>query len=676
MKNSTNTLILLIFGGFLSLFPLALGATGNTSNISNELKPVDVNINKENKKSSLEKTVSYIEAKKNSQKKSSTFYEGGNDGNGQDRIEGDRYIHITPEGKTIVSWATQSAIDKFYENMEQIIEGSSLKDGLEYDPVNPIFGVVPEVPGADPSERSPLLELILPADKKFTLEQRIQSRGLFNEQKRNWDCGQFATQNAHIDGFGIYDIINSGLTTGENKDPYDYSTNGDFEAPTYLVSTRTTSGVAHAVCGMFLGKENPSENNLEDFSQWYFWEPQTGEEIKPGDYSFNDHAYVEWFGKTKDFLGNWLYDSQTIIKFTNINDNPESKDKHPSLKESWNPGEKATTEGDKDIEIYQGIENDYEALAGEVQNKYPQTLEETVVTSGQVMNGGPEQTNYDVLVLRNLTAGIYNSQNTVDMIKNQTLRIRDTTPPNADGTDNSGFPAELVQEVVKSNETCDGLVYTKTTEQFYKDMAGNVLNLENIVEEIDETVMPECTNIADTLEITGHPDETSYHPDDLENGWGQWSHPTNDLRFEYSSEILHEAYGEKDVKNKITAYSNRSDCEVADTSYVVKIRSAVGISDLSNNKHIQIYPNPASSFINIKIDESLFLSSPNVFEIRISDINGMVYTRVIPAHPTTRIPLKSLPTGTLLLQIYQNGKLIAVKKIIKASGLSTISTAA
>jgi len=102
---------------------------------------------------------------------------------------------------------------------------------------------------------------------------------------------------------------------------------------------------------------------------------------------------------------------------------------HPSLVISWNPMEEVETPSDQDIEYYQGIENDYGTLADGINNLYPGTLEEKVFSSGQVNDASMDQVNYDVEVSHELIAGAYNPQNTVDAIKNHTLKIKDTTPP-------------------------------------------------------------------------------------------------------------------------------------------------------------------------------------------------------------------------------------------------------
>ena len=88
----------------------------------------------------------------------------------------------------------------------------------------------------------------------------------------NWECGNFSDQTCiNFHGFNV---------NPEIYVTYDFNNNGRFNLPVYSVSTNTENtdnGTYHAINSILTG------NNSFDFNDWYFFEPQTDDEVKIGD---------------------------------------------------------------------------------------------------------------------------------------------------------------------------------------------------------------------------------------------------------------------------------------------------------------------------------------------------------------------------------------------------------
>jgi hypothetical protein len=138
-----------------------------------------------------------------------------------------------------------------------------------------------------------------------------------------YECADFALQHI-INFFGYEDPEGY-----QNYDKYNWGDNGKYNYPVYDAATKiseahpdygTFSG-GHAICAMFVGPKDKSvKENPLDFTQWYFWEPQNDQEVKPGDWNMNKNegVIIMWHGKTNSDLGGVYYDSSQLIKW-NLN---------------------------------------------------------------------------------------------------------------------------------------------------------------------------------------------------------------------------------------------------------------------------------------------------------------------------------------------------------------------
>lgn len=83
-----------------------------------------------------------------------------------------------------------------------------------------------------------------------------------------------------------------------------------------------------------------------------------------------------------------------------------------------------------------------------------------------------------------------------------------------------------------------------------------------------------------------------------------------------------------------------------------------GITDNSQNSDVNIYPNPATDLINIKL-----INTPKSIEVL--NILGEVVMKNNPSSNATTISTASLSSGLYFIRIYNNDNSIGIKKIYK-----------
>ncbi len=140
----------------------------------------------------------------------------------------------------------------------------------------------------------------------------------------NFQCGQFAKLTA-VNTFGCKNFIDFIDYPSYKNHPI---TNGKYNLPVYMVSTVTqgttnSEGVVtnvggHAINAIFVGPKNSNEkHDPTKFNQWYFFEPQTDKEVKPGDFSMNKNGDVNiyWFGYSSPDGQEWGHDDSKILAF-------------------------------------------------------------------------------------------------------------------------------------------------------------------------------------------------------------------------------------------------------------------------------------------------------------------------------------------------------------------------
>ncbi|MHB1279586.1 MAG: T9SS type A sorting domain-containing protein [Bacteroidia bacterium] len=84
------------------------------------------------------------------------------------------------------------------------------------------------------------------------------------------------------------------------------------------------------------------------------------------------------------------------------------------------------------------------------------------------------------------------------------------------------------------------------------------------------------------------------------------------------------------------------------------------VDDLSNQKNILLYPNPAREFLNIAISEP---QMPEAYTIKLVNMLGQTILN-LPVKAEDQISLRGIPEGVYVYQIEENGLLIQSGKLL------------
>jgi hypothetical protein len=257
-----------------------------------------------------------------------------------------------------------------------------------------------------------------------------------------WACGAYTYQ-TFINYNGVYDIENCDLTH-PSPTPLDFSKNGRYRIPIRYVSTQTATGGSHAIAGVFIGAENPENDDITDFNQDLHLEPQTGEIISEGNYSLNNYANKGWYGYGySDFLQQWLYSSRTIINHDLINGTSNSP--NSQLIYSWSPFQQANIPQDQNYEYSTTLETDT-SETGIPTNLYPGTQMTFTENSTRTNDSLATDENFDIYRNWNLSAGAYDTTFT------QTISVNDNTPPHI-----TSFPVDTIVSEESGNLSPENL---------------------------------------------------------------------------------------------------------------------------------------------------------------------------------------------------------------------------
>ena len=97
----------------------------------------------------------------------------------------------------------------------------------------------------------------------------------------------------------------------------------------------------------------------------------------------------------------------------------------------------------------------------------------------------------------------------------------------------------------------------------------------------------------------------------------------------------------------------------SDTSACVSLNN-VGINESSFGKNIQLFPNPTTNYLTLKIEEAYKSAS-----YQLIDLQGKVIKSNKVDGDETTIKMEGLPTSIYFLSISDNNQLIKTFKIIK-----------
>jgi len=172
-----------------------------------------------------------------------------------------------------------------------------------------------------------------------------------------------------------------------------------------------------------VGDNNPANNNLTDFNQWYFWEPQTNQEVSPGDFSMNEDAHVniKWYGKYLNG-SQAAYGNRNIVQFNLTNGVPTLTYPHPNLVTSWTPSDQVDIPQDQNYEFSTTLNTDT-SVTGVPTNLYPGMNVTRNDSSTQTNNLTATDVNFDIYRDWEFSAGAYDTTFT------QTISVTDNTSP-------------------------------------------------------------------------------------------------------------------------------------------------------------------------------------------------------------------------------------------------------
>ena len=470
-----------------------------------------------------------------------------------------RHWHVTPTGDTIVSFLNDVQAREFRENQEkqinfipqfnyqlsedmgprtEVVE-SPMSRGimdLVYDITDPSFGLVPFRHGNDTIPLNEDIAIKNKANKIIQLEAEIAAdqTDLINASTSGWNCDRYSTQDATINKFGVYDIENSTLSSGSGNLPFDFSYNGQGEIPGYCVTTTTTDGGPHAICGAFIGTDNIGDNDAADFNQWYFWEPQTDAQVQPGDYSMdaNHQVAIKWYG----YYWNepqqiWKYGSRNILKYDLLNEVATLTFQSPDLTTEWTPMGDVIYPGDQ---THQFPADTSVAVNGQPTDLYTGTQVSHSDNSNMTNNGTCTDVTNTTDRTWELIAGDYNSTNTAAASHIQHINIEDTTPPTADFSgnldleyyvgiestlnpslfsttniqDNSNLP--VTENVVENNSqvnngTCSQVDFVYSNDVSLEDVCSNSLN-HFYTANVSDNTPPIVGNFPEDQQVEYRPD--------------------------------------------------------------------------------------------------------------------------------------------------------------------------
>jgi len=164
----------------------------------------------------------------------------------------------------------------------------------------------------------------LTTTQKISWKQKMFADDLTNQHPYIpgvFECGEFATT-ININFPGVKDIANSGLSPSL----YDFSKNGKYNIPMYIVATVTNLNGPHTI------NSNLKGSPANQFNKEEYTEPQTDQVVVPGSQSLNQIANITRFCRVWDSgLNQYVWGSFPVINYANINTTPTVAWQHPDL---------------------------------------------------------------------------------------------------------------------------------------------------------------------------------------------------------------------------------------------------------------------------------------------------------------------------------------------------------
>ena len=90
-----------------------------------------------------------------------------------------------------------------------------------------------------------------------------------------------------------------------------------------------------------------------------------------------------------------------------------------------------------------------------------------------------------------------------------------------------------------------------------------------------------------------------------------------------------------------------------------KISTTVGINETAINLEMNVYPNPTTNYLTLKVEKTEGLT------FQFYDLQGKVITNKKVNSATTTVAMENLPTATYFLNVVKNNQVVKTFKIIK-----------
>lgn len=367
------------------------------------------------------------------------------------------------------------------------------------------------------------------------------------------------------------------------------------------VISTRTQTIAHFANAIFIGTDNPETDKPTNLDAWYFYDNTWAKRTYPGDFNMDEDSFVE--------ITRYCYANPNGIELGHV--------KMPII----------------DFDLENGL-----------------VVEITWVNPDLVMERPPE----------NLPPY---GQKPIDYTGEF---------PFDESPDNTGVPSgvgddsgEQVSVEYTDFETNKTNIGTITDVEYYilrnwvlEDDQSTTTDLGNQRIESEDTSPPEFTTFPDDIQVSTGDTTMAIcgQPTCSDNSGLTIQMSCSDAKVDYDN-----GYNVWERTWTITDVSGN----LADSVQTIREQSGVGIKDLPHNKDVNVYPNPASEVLTITISNQLFQTSPQGFEIRITTISGMLIHSIKAESASITIPLSKVVSGTLLVQVFMDGDLVAVQKVIK-----------
>ena len=108
-----------------------------------------------------------------------------------------------------------------------------------------------------------------------------------------------------------------------------------------------------------------------------------------------------------------------------------------------------------------------------------------------------------------------------------------------------------------------------------------------------------------------------------------------------------------------TTYTGTNGSVAQGVQQPYEISTTVGIKETAINLEMNVYPNPTTNYLTLKVEKTEGLT------FQLYDLQGKVITNKKVNSATTTVAMENLPTATYFLNVVNNKQVVKTFKIIK-----------